>query len=361
MSGLGLGGYYGYQWWQNQELQKARPTVVKAKDGTNTNAAWHKLPAYQKELRQRYSFINKTANYVPPRTWDGKDAVIPGLVSTKSYNFETKKWDTADSMTPQGITVAGKYILITAYDGAHKHASVIYVLDKKTGKYIKTVQVKGKPHLGGIAYDPVAKNIWVTGSLGDSSALMSFTLKTLKKYKENERLPIEYNNQISIPTMERASAVTYYDDQLFVGFFNMYGHGRVAAYSIARSGKNRGSITNNEIRAVTGAVEWSDPSGETSMDKQIQGLAIYDNKIFLSQSYGSGDSKLYIFPTSALNALDEKNAELVIDMPPYLEQITVYKGQLLCIFESGSKIYAKPHIMIMDRILSLNINALFGN
>ena len=48
-------------------------------------------------------------------------------------------------------------------------------------------------------------------------------------------------------------------------------------------------------------------------------------------------------------------------MPPYLEQITAYKGQLLCIFESGSKIYAKPHIMIMDRILSLNINALFGN
>ena len=361
VSGLGLGGYYGYQWWQNQELQKTRPTVVKAKDGTNINAAWHKLPAYQKELRQRYSFINKTANYVPPRTWDGKDAVIPGLVSTKSYNFETKKWDTADSMTPQGITVAGKYILITAYDGAHKHASVIYVLDKKAGNYIKTVQVKGKPHLGGIAYDPVAKNIWVTGSLGDSSALMSFTLKTLEKYKGNERLPIEYNNQISIPTMERASAVTYYDDQLCVGFFNMYGHGRVAAYSIARSGKNRGSITNNEIRAVTGAVEWSDPSGETSMDKQIQGLAIYDNKIFLSQSYGSGDSKLYIFPTSALNALDEKNAELVIDMPPYLEQITAYKGQLLCIFESGSKIYAKTHIMIMDRILSLNINALFGN
>ena len=48
------------------------------------------------------------------------------------------------------------------------------------------------------------------------------------------------------------------------------------------------------------------PTGETSMDKQIQGIAIYQNKIFLSQSYGSGDSKLYVFPTSALNALDEK-------------------------------------------------------
>ena len=69
-------------------------------------------------------------------------------------------------MTPQGITIAGKYILLTAYDGEHEHASVVYVLDKKTGKYLKTIQVAGRPHLGGIAYDPVAKNIWVTGSMG---------------------------------------------------------------------------------------------------------------------------------------------------------------------------------------------------
>ncbi len=48
-------------------------------------------------------------------------------------------------------------------------------------------------------------------------------------------------------------------------------------------------------------------------------------------------------------------------MPPYLEQITAYKGQLLCVFESGSKIYARPEIVVMDRILSMNINALFGN
>ena len=81
----------------------------------------------------------------------------------------------------------------------------------------------------------------------------------------------------------------------------------------------------------------------------------------MSQSYGSGDSKLYVFPTSALNALDEKNEELVITMPPYLEQITAYKGQLLCVFESGSKIYARPEIVVMDRILSVNINALFGS
>ena len=210
------------------------------------------------------------ANYVPPRTWTGKDAIIPGLETTKSYSFKQKKLSIADKMTPQGLTVADKYLLITAYDGDHEHASVIYVLDKSTGKYLKTVQIKGRPHLGGIAYDPIAKNIWITGSMGKASALMAFSLKTLKRYRGH--MPIEYDHQISIPSLERASALTYYDDQLFVGLFNMYGRGKVASYNISRSGPHNGSITNNEIKSVTGNVSWSDPTGETSMDKQIQGI-----------------------------------------------------------------------------------------
>lgn len=360
IAGIGTGGYYGYQWLQEQEMLRNRPKVIKAKDGTSTSAAWLNYKNYQKYLRQNYSFINKVSNYVPPRTWDGKDFIIPGLLSTRSYDFKTKKYDTATAMTPQGIAVAGKYILLTAYDGDHVHASVIYVLNKKTGKYIKTIQVPRRPHLGGIAYDPIAKNIWVTSSVGKSSALASFSLKKLKAYKIGSRIPIKYDHQIAIPAVEKASTVTYYDGQLFVGFFNMYGRGKVAAYTIARSGKNDGSITNNEVKSVTGTLQWSDPTGETTMDKQIQGIAIYQDKIFLSQSYGSSNSKLYVFPTTALKELDEKNAELVLEMPPYLEQITAYKGQLLCVFESGSKLYAKPKVVVMDRILSMNINALFG-
>lgn len=361
ISGIGAGGYYGYQWYSMQQLIKQRPKEVLAKDGTNINPAWYSLSTYNEQLRKKYPFINKVSNYVSSRTWDGKNAVVPGLEATKSYNFSNKKYDTATKMTPQGITVAGKYILITAYDGAHEHASVIYALDKKTGKYLKTMQVSGRPHLGGIAYDPKGENVWITGSIGKSSALMSFPLSSVTNYNQKLHEPIVYNHKVPIPALQRASALTYYDDQLFVGYFNLDGRGRVASYTFSRRGKNKNSIANNEIKTVTGSVAWSDPSGETSMDKQIQGIAIYDNKIFLSQSYGSKDSKLYIFPSTALDELDEKNAEIVINMPPYLEQITAYKGQLLCIFESGAQQYARADIMIMDRVLSVNINALFGS
>ena len=48
---------------------------------------------------------------------------------------------------------------------------------------------------------------------------MSFSLKKLEKYSYNKKKqPIKYDNVISLPTIERASCVTYYDNQLFVGF-----------------------------------------------------------------------------------------------------------------------------------------------
>ena len=226
---------------------------------------------------------------------------------------------------------------------------------------MKTIQVSGSPHLGGIAYDPTAKNIWVTGSQDDSSALMSFSLKKLEKYSYNKKKqPIQYDNVIALPTIERASCVTYYDNQLFVGFFNTDGQGQIASYPIARSGNFKGTITSDQIKAVTGQVSWALGSGSASMDRQIQGIAFYQNWIILSQSYGSKDSKLYFFPISALNYLDEGNAEKGVVMPPYLEQIYVQNGQLLMLFESGAKAYARDQIMIVDRILSANINALLG-
>lgn len=70
---------------------RQRPKEKVAKDGTSTSPAWHNFANYQKALRENYPFINKIANYVPPRTWDGKDFVLPGLVATKSYDFKTKK------------------------------------------------------------------------------------------------------------------------------------------------------------------------------------------------------------------------------------------------------------------------------
>lgn len=355
---------YYQKWEQHQEMLRSRPKVQLAGDGTSTSAAWHNLDAYHEGLKQRYGFVYRAAYETPAQTTVGVDYVIPGLAETPAYDYVKKRVTTADAMTPQGIAIAYNYMLITAYDANHTHASVIYVLDKNTGKYLKTIHLPGRPHVGGIAYDPKGMQIWITGSKDDQSALMSFSLAKLIEYVTTNKSAgeaIKYDVDIPITSIVKASTLAYYDDQLFVGYFNEDGHGKVASYKIARSGKYKNTITTSEITSVNDSVAWSDPDGSTSMNKQIQGLAIYGNKIFLSQSYGSKDSRLYIFPVTAIKNLDEKNAEQVVTMPPYLEQIIAYNGQLICLFESGSAEYATPRITVMDRTLSVNINALLDN
>lgn len=365
--GLLLGASYCiYLKYQNRQKAQAsfyaRPTLIKATDGNSISPGHYNFSAFKHKLDDKYPNVYSAAFETPSESKVGANAVIPGQVVTRSYNYLQKKQTSTDTMTPQGLTIAGKYLLITAYDSQHHNSSVIYVLNKTTNKYVKTIQVSGTPHLGGIAYDPVAKNIWLTGSQDGQSALMAFSLKKLEKYDyAKKKRPIAYDHIISLPTIERASCVTYYDDQLFVGFFNQYGKGQIAAYPIARQKPFKGTITSDQIKAKTGQVSWALGSGSASMDRQIQGIAFYDNWIILSQSYGSGDSKLYFFPLSAINNLDEENAEKVVIMPPYMEQIYVHKGQLLVLFESGAKAYAKNHLMVMDRVLSVNINALLGS
>ncbi|WP_297815395.1 YncE family protein [uncultured Lactobacillus sp.] len=366
LGGLTAGAYYLYERYQNNRQAQAsfysKPILVKAKDGTSISAGHYSFPAFKKKLSDKYPAVYEAAFESPLTSKVGANYIIPGQRVTRSFNFQTNKVNSTDSMVPQGLTIAGKYLLITAYDSQHQHRSVIYVLNKKTGKYIKTVQVSGSPHLGGIAYDPVAKNIWITGSQQDQSALMSFSLKKLEKYDfAKNKKPIAYDHVIGLPTIQRASCVTYYDDQLFVGFFNQSENGQIASYPIARQKPFKGTITSDQIKAVTGQVSWALGSGSAAMDQQIQGIAFYQNYVILSQSYGSKDSKLFFFPITALDSLDEKNAEKVVVMPPYLEQIYVNDGQLLMLFESGAKPYAKNNIMKMDRILSANINALLGS
>lgn len=340
----------------------SRPALIKAADGNSISPSYNSLYAYKKRLSERYPNIYQAAFDAPSQSHIGSNVTIPGLVVTRAYDYTKRKITEADEMTPQGITIADKYILVSAYDAKNRHASVIYVINSHTQKYVKTIQVPGRPHLGGITYDPVAHNIWITGRQNGQAALMSFSLKKLKRYDyKKKHKSVQYDHIVTLPTVERASCVTYYDNQLFICLFNKYCKGQIVSYPISRTKPYKGTIISDQIKAVTGEVSWALGSGSAGLDPQIQGLAFYQNRIILSQSYGSQDSKLYFYSTSALNNLDNSKADKVVNLPPYLEQIHAVDGQLLMLFESGSKAYARDNMMVMDRILSVNINALLGS
>lgn len=360
---VGTVGYHYYTIYQRnlavQAKIQAKPPLKRVA-GTSVSPAFHSNLAFTKNLEQKYPFVAKAAFKTPQAASWGKQYIVPGLRTTRSYDFEQQKLTQATGMTPQGLTVAGDYLLISAYDSDYVHASVIYVLRLKTGEFIKTIILPGRPHAGGLAYDPVAKNVWITGSKDEEAMLAAFNIDRIEDYDyAKTKKPITYDVNIMLPTLARASTVTYFDNQLFVAFFNVYDKGRVETYNIARSGAQKGSITDEELREKTG-LDMSFSSGATTITNQIQGIAVTNQHIFLTQSYGGANSKLYIYPISAARNLNEKYAEHVIEMPPYLEQVYAAGNQLLFLFESGARKYARDTITIMDRVLALNLNGLLN-
>ena len=93
--------------------------------------------------------------------------------------------DACNCMTPQGICVAGDYVLITAYCSVdyykenlitnineesnvarminevhhERHNSVMYVVSEKTKRHVTTLVFDDKSHVGGITFD--GEYVWV--------------------------------------------------------------------------------------------------------------------------------------------------------------------------------------------------------
>ncbi len=56
--------------------------------------------------------------------------------------------DQTEDMTPQGLSFLEDYVVISAYSNGGGFNSVLWVLDKKTGEYIKTIVFQQQVTLG---------------------------------------------------------------------------------------------------------------------------------------------------------------------------------------------------------------------
>ncbi|WP_432228224.1 hypothetical protein ACQ3MN_07885 [Enterococcus faecalis] len=119
--------------------------------------ALYSLDEQKKELEKMLLFYELAFSN------DKKDSgmyVVPGLIKTETLKENrVGELETSDGMDPQGVTVTEHYVLISAYSHKNGYNSVIYVLDKQTHLYIKTVVSDGSPHVGGIVNDTANKNI----------------------------------------------------------------------------------------------------------------------------------------------------------------------------------------------------------
>lgn len=289
--------------------------------------------------------------------------VIPGLKSTRTLKDDNREeLSVCTSMTPQGLCLVKDYLLISAYCHTKQHNSVIYVMNLETREFVKEIVLPGKPHVGGIAYDPVRRFIWVTGySEEEKRAYVSaFSYDQMENYSLDENVePIQYNLNYPIMTQLRASFMTWHDNSLYIGYFtrNRRYESYVQMFRIADDG---GLIINDnpDIGTFDLLPQVPLPSRLIRVSSLCQGIAFVGNEAFISQSIGILGSSLRRY-TQELEEEDfdarNRNASARIRLPAMLEQIaTDDQGRLYMIFESAASAYRYWPKETVDRVVVCN-------
>jgi len=327
---------------------------------------------HQKENIKPYEYFYHAA-FSDKREYDDFGMYkIPGLYSAKTLRLGTNDIVDGRTMTPQGITVTEKYLLISAYSHDHQDHSVIYLLDRQTHHFIKTVVLPGRPHLGGIAYDPKHQRVWVTTG-GPLAGLASIDLKELESYQLKNGSVISYHQQILLKELSHASALTYNSGVLVVGYFTLGEYGRMATYRLNSQGDlmiaadEKISSFDQGKREYPGMIpvlssQFARSLGSWKTLDMIQGIAFYKDYLIMSQSWGPDRSgKIYFFD---LNKVDDffsiKDAAFAIDTPPYIEQISVANDQIFAVFEGGAWPYRTRNPVLVDHVIQLDITDLLS-
>lgn len=293
---------------------------------------------------------------------DGNSYLIPGLFETKVPLLnESNKISTSYSMDPQGITIAENYLLISSYSHDKKHNSVVYVIDRNSRKHLKTIILEGNPHVGGITYDPIARNVWVCSSTLEGQAeLIAFSMDTLQQYSMTPKYePIEYDQKIELEGIRKSSFITYHEKALFVGYFSLDSTSILEEYHF-----NEHGVFQTEIKNKTELImndQKLDPNRKIAIPKEIQGITFYKNFILLSKSYGDKESEILIYKFNKNQEHTQDDFIKKIRAPPYLEQISVEGNQLFSIFESGTeRLRNKKNLTVVYYVVPLNLEKIFN-
>lgn len=357
----------------------AKPELETASDGTSISPAMYSEADYLKLLQENYPEV--AASLVDE---DQQTIPIPGLDATNTFLIETEKKessdnsdadvenedssdgkyeiDVCDQMTPQGVTVDDEHMYISAYCGKHEHFSVLYVLDKATGAYQKTVVLGGNSHAGGIAYVESAAGLWITtnkSSVKGDGELSLVTMADLEAYDlETDLVPIEYAKRVDLDETKAASSLTYYNGYLIVGHFEEEGLGKAVCYKLDENGI---PYLNGNIAAYPEDVVTS--AGGLELE---QGICADDEHLYLTESYGKEHSRFYVLDVDASKGIagwvefNEDDFDQNLKMPRYLEQVSSDGDTLYLIFEGAANKYRERDVpMHTDRVLKISKTKLF--
>ena len=277
-----------------------------------------------------------------------KALVIPGL------------WD---NMVPQGLDYVASTdtYLICGYqkDGS---SSRIYRVDGKSGKdsgYVVMGDETGngiKPHAGGLA--SYGEYLFVAGD--EDASINVYALNDVLSANSGD--VVKKIGAFSTKFGEdkiNVAWICFTNDRMIAGEFY-----RVPNYLTPESHYYTGP-SGEENHAIAVAYRLSDAEGtncgvETqpfeaySLPGLVQGMAVEDGKIWVSESYGTAVSNVCcydVFGSAAIGTLNTDNGEIPVytldkstlvntyDFPPMAEEIIFVDGKILTMCESASMKY----------------------
>ena len=286
---------------------------------------------------------------------------MKGLVSTENiYAKGEKKGEIgiARDMTPQGVVVTDQYVMVSAYSKSHQFHSVLWVTDRKSGEYVKTVVLEGKDHVGGIGYDDTYDRIWITctDGKGNNGAVGYVMVDEIDEYDlKRDRKCLNYDRKYILEGISRTSFLAVDSGYLYSGEFRDKADGTLCVYSLDL----RGLPETEKIETKSGAYPAVKPCKTVLIPDEIQGVTLDDGMIVFSRSYGPKDSDIIAYRFSGpdgLSDLKRKEAMVDIDAPPFLEQIFLDGTEFFALFESSAQEYLnRKNVLHIDRVLKFDL------
>lgn len=279
--------------------------------------------------------------------------LVPGLkeataavATTATAKAETrlhKHADQCQAMTPQGLAVSEDYLFISAYCSQQEHHSHLYIIERTSGRHLKTVVLPKRPHVGGLVFDRATQMLWLTITGKGMGRVACVSLQALLEDETNQ--PIAYQQVIELAGITHSSYLAADGGELVSGTFALKQGGVVANYPL--------SVLSDSGRKAPPRIK---PRKRRVTTTKVQSIAFTTEYMLLARSFGPGSAELWVFSKDA-TVLTRKHALRRIKFPHYLEQIVVEKGQLYCLFESGAWAYRQKGGSI-DEVVVLDLATL---
>lgn len=275
---------------------------------------------------------------------------IPGLAATDVMG------NVSTQMVPQGICIAGDYMLVTAYDNNGGN-SVVYVLSNEepaNRQFLTTIVLPDANHVGGITYD--GKRVWIAKSTTRKCSVIDYDIiKNAAESRDNSYFLNSYTQNVTCGAV--ASFIAYHDGRIWVGTYSNRnsGMGTLRSYDIIEGEKlalaEREEIT---IPGYANGVSFMENDGDTYMAVSTSKGRYFHSEIYFYKVAKDidGERNLYYNYGSG-------------KFPPMAEELVCDGENTYLLFESSATCYSTEKYnrcsYPVDRICALSTAKFFQN